>query len=47
MSQQLKGAVLKFRLGFVEDTVGKDGVARVLVRVAASQQRTLRMVVSA
>jgi len=43
MSQQIKGAVLKSRLGFLEDTAGKDGVARVLARMPADHQRTLRM----
>ena len=43
MSQQIKGAVLKSRLGFVEDTAGKEGVARVLARMPADHQRTLRM----
>ena len=43
MAQQIKGAVLKSRLGFVEDTAGKEGVARVLARMTADQQRTLRM----
>lgn len=43
MSQQIKGAVLKSRLGFVEDTAGRDGVARVLARMPADHQRTLRM----
>ena len=43
MSQQIKGAVLKSRLGFVEDTAGKEGVARVLARMPPDHQRTLRM----
>ena len=43
MAQQIKGAVLKSRLGFVEDTAGRDGVARVLARMPGDQQRTLRM----
>jgi uncharacterized protein (TIGR02265 family) len=43
LKQQIKGAVLKSRLGFVEDTAGKDGVARVLARMTPEVQRTLRM----
>jgi hypothetical protein len=42
--QQIKGAVLKSRLGFVERHSGKDGVQRVLESLPAGDQRTLRMI---
>src|SRR5919107_4138848 len=42
--QQIKGAVLKSRLAFVEQHSGKDGVERVLKSLPAADQRTLRMV---
>lgn len=41
--QQIKGAVLKSRLTFVEETAGKDGMARVLARMGPDDQRALRM----
>jgi hypothetical protein len=41
--QQIKGAVLKSRLAFVEQHSGKDGVERVLKSLPAADQRTLRM----
>lgn len=41
--QQVKGAVLKSRLAFVERHSGKDGVERVLATLAPDLQRTLRM----
>lgn len=41
--QQIKGAVLKSRLAFVEDHFGKDGVQRVLQGLAPDDQRPLRM----
>jgi uncharacterized protein (TIGR02265 family) len=41
--QQIKGAVLKSRLAFVEDRFGKEGVQRVLSGLPADDQRTLRM----
>jgi uncharacterized protein (TIGR02265 family) len=41
--QQIKGAVLKSRLAFVEEHAGKDGVQRVLEALPAADQRTLRM----
>lgn len=41
--QQIKGAVLKSRLTFVEETAGKAGVARVLGRLKADDQRALRI----
>jgi hypothetical protein len=41
--QQIKGAVLKSRLAFVEEHSGKDGVNRVLSALPAGDQRTLRM----
>ena len=42
--QQIKGAVLKSRLGFVEEHFGKDGLARVLASLPADDQRLLRIV---
>jgi uncharacterized protein (TIGR02265 family) len=42
--QQIKGAVLKSRLGFVEDHFGKEGLARVLASLPADDQRLLRIV---
>ncbi|HET8624989.1 MAG TPA: TIGR02265 family protein [Gemmatimonadales bacterium] len=41
--QQIKGAVLKSRLAFVEEHFGKDGVQRVLQSLAPDDQRPLRM----
>lgn len=42
--QQVKGAVLKSRLAFVERHSGKPAVERVLATLPADVQRTLRMV---
>jgi uncharacterized protein (TIGR02265 family) len=42
--QQIKGAVLKSRLGFVEEHFGKEGLARVLESLPADDQRLLRIV---
>ena len=41
--QQIKGAILKSRLAFVEDHFGKEGVRRVLAGLPQDDQRTLRM----
>jgi uncharacterized protein (TIGR02265 family) len=41
--QQVKGAVLKSRLAFVEEHAGKPGVQRVLDCLAPDEQRSLRM----
>lgn len=41
--QQVKGAVLKSRLAFVEEHFTKDAVQRVLRSLAAEDQRPLRM----
>ena len=41
--QQIKGAVLKSRLAFVEEQAGKEGSQRVLAALPESDQRTLRM----
>ena len=41
--QQIKGAVLKSRLAFVEEHAGKDGVQRVLEALPPADQRTHRM----
>jgi len=41
--QQVKGAVLKSRLAFVERQAGKGGVDRVLATLPPDTQRTLRM----
>ena len=42
--QQIKGAVLKSRLGFVEEHFGKDGLARVLAGLTPDDQRALKLV---
>jgi uncharacterized protein (TIGR02265 family) len=42
--QQIKGAVLKSRLAFVEEVAGKEGVARVLAALPPADQRTLKMI---
>src|SRR6476646_5568059 len=41
--QQIKGAVLKSRLAFVQETFGQDGLQRVLAAMAEGDQRTLKM----
>jgi hypothetical protein len=41
--QQIKGAVLKSRLAFVQEHFGKEGVQRVLDGLPTADQRTLRM----
>jgi hypothetical protein len=41
--QQIKGAILKSRLAFVEQHFGKEGVQRVLAGLPQNDQRTLRM----
>ncbi len=41
--QQIKGAVLKSRLSFVEEHFGKEAVQRVLAGLPPVDQRTLRM----
>ena len=41
--QQIKGAVLKSRLAFVQEHFGKEGVNRVLEELPTADQRTLRM----
>jgi uncharacterized protein (TIGR02265 family) len=41
--QQVKGAVLKSRIGFVEDHFGKDAVQQVLAGLPAEDQRPLRL----
>ena len=41
--QQVKGAVLKSRLAFVEEHFGKDGAERVLQSLGPDDQRPLRM----
>lgn len=42
--QQVKGAVLKSRLGFVEEHGGADGLARVIASLPPDDQRALRIV---
>ena len=42
--QQIKGAVLKSRLGFVEEHFGAAGLQRVLESLGPDDQRALRMV---
>jgi hypothetical protein len=41
--QQIKGAVLKSRLAFVQDNFGKEGLQRVYAAMSEGDQRTLRM----
>jgi uncharacterized protein (TIGR02265 family) len=41
--QQIKGAVLKSRISFIEQHSGKEGVQRVLEALPPADQRTLRM----
>ena len=41
--QQIKGAVLKSRLAFVQENFGKEGLERLLGGLSADDQRTLRM----
>ncbi|HEX9054029.1 MAG TPA: TIGR02265 family protein [Gemmatimonadales bacterium] len=41
--QQVKGAVLKSRIAFVEEHFGKDAVQRVLASLPADDQRPLRL----
>jgi uncharacterized protein (TIGR02265 family) len=42
--QQIKGAVLKSRLGFVEEHFGKDGLRKVLESLGPDDQRALKLV---
>lgn len=42
--QQIKGAVLKSRLGFVEEHFGKDALRQVLESLAPDDQRALKLV---
>lgn len=42
--QQIKGAVLKSRLAFVEQHAGKEGVDQVLQSMPQADQRTLKMI---
>ena len=42
--QQIKGAILKSRLAFVEQHAGKEGVEQVLQSLPHADQRTLKMV---
>ncbi len=42
--QQVKGAVLKSRLGFVDEQFGKDAVRRVIEALPPDDQRALRVV---
>lgn len=44
--QQVKGSVLKSRLGFIEDHFGKEGVSRVLAALAEEDQKALGMVLT-
>jgi uncharacterized protein (TIGR02265 family) len=44
--QQVKGSVLKSRLGFVEDHFGADGVSRVLASLGEEDQKALRMILT-
>jgi hypothetical protein len=45
--QQVKGAVLKSRLAFVEEVAGTDGVHRVVTSLSPEDQKALRLVLSA
>ncbi|HEU0053168.1 MAG TPA: hypothetical protein VFQ39_08315 [Longimicrobium sp.] len=40
--QQIKGAILKARLGYVEQNWGRDGLDRVLAALPEDDQRALR-----
>lgn len=44
--QQVKGAVLKSRLGFIEDHFGADGVTRVLASLSEEDQKALGMILT-
>jgi hypothetical protein len=44
--QQVKGSVLKSRLGFIEDHFGKEGVSRVLGSLAEEDQKALGMILT-
>ena len=44
--QQIKGSVVKSRLGFVEEHFGKDGLARVLQALPEDDRRALNMVLT-
>jgi uncharacterized protein (TIGR02265 family) len=41
--QQIKGAVLKSRLAFVQDHSGKEGLERVIAALPEADQRTLKL----
>jgi hypothetical protein len=41
--QQIKGAVLKSRLAFVQENFGKEGLQRVLASLPEGDQRTLKL----
>jgi uncharacterized protein (TIGR02265 family) len=45
--QQIKGAVLKSRLAFVEEHFGKEGLQKLLAAMEPDEQRTLRMLFTA
>lgn len=45
--QQVKGAVLKSRLAFVEEVAGTAGVQRVVTSLSPEDQKALRLVLSA
>jgi uncharacterized protein (TIGR02265 family) len=44
--QQIKGTILKSRLGFVEQHWGREGVERVLAALPAEDQRALRPILT-
>ena len=44
--QQIKGAILKSRLGFVEQHWGRDGLERVLAALPEDDRQTLQMVLT-
>ena len=41
--QQIKGAVLKSRLAFVQEQGGQEALQRVLAAMSEGDQRTLKM----
>lgn len=44
--QQIKGAVLKTRMGFIEEHSGKEGVDRVLAALSAEDRKALAMILT-
>lgn len=44
--QQIKGAVLKTRMGFIEEHSGKEGVERVLASLSPEDRKALAMILT-